>query len=114
MKRLLLIEEDTDVREMVAFTLENNGFEVIKAGKATTVDDIVKLNPHVVIIDPSVKQLCTNLKANDKTNPVPVIIYSASLNTDKVINNCGADGIVAKPSELGDLVYLASRLAYKN
>ncbi len=114
MKKLLLIEDNTDIREMVAFTFENNGFEVIKADKTTTVDDVMKLNPHVVIIDPSVNQLCADLKANDTTNPDPVIIYSESLQTDKIPNNCGADAVIAKPSELGDLVYLASRLAYKN
>ena len=29
MKKLLLIEEDTDAREMLAFALENNGFEAV-------------------------------------------------------------------------------------
>jgi DNA-binding response OmpR family regulator len=114
MKKLLLIEDDKDTREMVAFTLENNGFEVVKGNKSVSVNDVISMKPHVVIIDPSGDKLCADLKANDLTNPVPVIIYSASLNTDKVANKCGADAVVAKPFELEDLVHLASRLAYKN
>jgi two-component system, OmpR family, response regulator VicR len=114
MKKLLLIEEDTDAREMLAFALENNGFEVIKDKKSVSVDDVIGLNPHVVIIDPSNIKLCADLNANDTTNPVPVIIYSASLNVNKIVNKCGADAVVAKPFELEDLVHLASRLAYKN
>lgn len=114
MKKLLLIEEDTDVREMLAFALENNGFEVIKDKKSASVGDVISLKPHVVIIDPSNTELCADLKANDATNPVPVIIYSATLNVNKIANKCGADAVVAKPFELEDLVHLASRLAYKN
>ncbi|HVS91908.1 MAG TPA: response regulator [Mucilaginibacter sp.] len=114
MKKLLLIEEDPDAREMLAFALENNGFEVIKGQKSTTVDDVIKQNPHVVIIDPSNTKLCADLKANDKCNPLPVIIYSSTLNVNKIVNNCGADAVVAKPFELEDLVHLASRVAYKN
>ncbi|MGZ3777119.1 MAG: response regulator transcription factor [Mucilaginibacter sp.] len=114
MKKLLIIEEDTDVREMLAFALENNGFEVIKDKKSASVDVVISLKPHVVIIDPSNTKLCADLKANDITNPLPVIIYSASLNVNKIVNKCGADAVVAKPFELEDLVHLASRLAYKN
>lgn len=114
MKKLLLIEEDTDTREMVAFALENNGFEVIKGQKSTSVEDVIELKPHVVILDPSGTKLCTDLKANDTTNPLPVLIYSATLNVNAIVNKCGADAIVAKPFELEDLVHLASRVAYKN
>jgi DNA-binding response OmpR family regulator len=113
-KKLLLIEEDTDTREMVAFALENNGFEVIKGQRSTSVDDVIQLQPHVVILDPATSQLCADLKANDTTNPLPVLIYSATMNVNSMVNKCGADAVVAKPFELEDLVHLASRVAYKN
>jgi two-component system, OmpR family, response regulator VicR len=114
MKKLLLIEDDTDAREMLAFALENNGFEIIKGEKSTSVDDVISMKPQVIIIDPSHTQLCADLKADDACNPLPVIIYSAVLNVNSIVNHCGADAVVAKPFELEDLVHLASRLAYKN
>ena len=114
MKKLLLIEEDTDAREMLAFALENNGFEVIKGQKSTSVDDVIQLKPNVVILDTATTKLCADLKANDTTAMLPVLIYSASQNVNTIINKCGADAVVAKPFELEDLVHLASRVAYKN
>jgi|SRR3569833_65402 len=114
MKKLLLIEGDPDIREMLAFALENNGFEVIKGQKSTTVNDVIDLKPNVVILDTTTTQLCTNLKANDTTGMLPVLIYSATQNVNSIINKCGADAVVAKPFELEDLVHLASRVAYKN
>jgi DNA-binding response OmpR family regulator len=114
MKKLLLIEEDTDAREMLAFALENNGFEVIRGQKSTSVEDVIRLQPNVVILDTATTQLCADLKANDTTNPVPVLIYSATQNVNAIVNKWGADAIVAKPFELEDLVHLASRVAYKN
>ncbi len=117
MKKLILIEEDTDVREMVAFVLENNGFEITRAGKHISVDEILAIKPHVVIvgysaIDPA-DDLAGALKANDLSNPIPVIIYSPTQEVAKVVNKY-ADAIIAKPAELDDLVYLANRLAFKN
>lgn len=114
MKKLLLIEEDVDAREMLAFALENNGFEVIKGQKSTSVEDVIKLKPNVVILDTATTKLCTDLKANDATNPLPVLIYSATQNVNSIVNKWGADAVVAKPFELEDLVHLASRVAYKN
>ncbi|HWD87980.1 MAG TPA: response regulator [Mucilaginibacter sp.] len=114
MKKLLLIEEDTDAREMLAFALENNGFEVIKGQKSTSVDDVIQLKPNVVILDTATTKLCADLKANDTTAMLPVLIYSASQSVNAIVNKCGADAVVAKPFELEDLVHLASRVAYKN
>jgi DNA-binding response OmpR family regulator len=114
MKKLLLIEEDSDVREMVAFALENNGFEVIKGQQSTSVEDVIKLKPNVVILNTANTQLCADLKGNDTTGMLPVLIYSATQNLNAIVNKCGADAIVAKPFELEDLVHLASRVAYKN
>jgi len=117
MKKLLLIEEDTDIREMVAFTLENNGFEIVRADKDITSGDAIQINPHVIIIGYSASnpgnKPCAELKANDLTNPIPVIVYSPNLEASKIGDKC-ADAVLAKPSELEDLVYLANRLAYKN
>jgi len=117
MKKLILIEEDTDVREMLAFVLENNGFEITRAARDITVDEILEIKPHVIIvgysaIDPA-NDLAEALKANDLSNPIPVIIYSPNLDAANAINKY-ADAVIAKPDELDDLVYLANRLAYKN
>jgi DNA-binding response OmpR family regulator len=78
------------------------------------VDDVIQLKPNVVILDTATTQLCADLKACDTTSMLPVLIYSATLSVNSIVNKCGADAVVAKPFELEDLVHLASRVAYKN
>jgi DNA-binding response OmpR family regulator len=101
---------------MVVFTFENNGFEVIQADKEISVQEIIELKPNIVIIDYLVNgtpgnEICLKLKANQLTKHIPVILYSANLNIDKISNNSCADGFVAKPLELEDFIYLVNRIA---
>ncbi|HVV55876.1 MAG TPA: response regulator [Mucilaginibacter sp.] len=119
MKKLLLIEKDPDIREMVAFALENNGFEIIKTDKEVSVNEVITINPHVIIIGYMLgntpgEQLCKKIKSDNTTGAIPVILYSTTLDGKKIAPKGYADAIVAKPFELEDLVHLASRLAYKN
>jgi len=118
-KRLILIEDDKDARDMVVFTFENNGFEVIKAEKEITVDEIIALNPHIIVIGYQLKgmagnDICLKLKANDISNPIPVILYSSTVETGKIAPGNSADGYLGKPLELEDLVYLVHRISLNN
>ena len=113
------MEVDPDIREMVAFAMENNGFEVIKSSKEISVEEITGIKPHVIIIgymlgDISGDSICKKIKTNDTTSAIPVILYSTSVNVEKIAPKGYADALVAKPFELEDLVHLASRVAYKN
>lgn len=116
MKRLLIIEDDTDAREMAAFTFENSGYEVIQSAKEMPVEEITALKPHIIVIGFSVNgvpgnDICLKLKANEVTQPIPVIIYSANFDMDTVSRNSCAEGYIAKPYELDDFVYLVQRIA---
>jgi DNA-binding response OmpR family regulator len=119
MKKLIIIEDDADARGMVVFTFENNGYEVIQSAGEMTVEEIIALKPHVMVIDYRVNgapgnDICVKLKADERTVNIPVILYSATLDMDTISSGSCADGFIAKPLELGDFVYLAHRLAFRN
>ena len=119
MKRLIIIEDDKDALDMAVFTFENNGFEVIKAEKEITVDEIIALKPLIIVIGYQLKgmpgsDICTKLKANDKSNPIPVILYSPIVETSKMAPCSCADGYLGKPLELDDLVWLVHRISLNN
>jgi DNA-binding response OmpR family regulator len=116
MKKLLLIEDDTDAREMITFTFENNGSEVIRADKEISMQEVSAIKPNIIVIGYQLNgmpgnDICLKLKADKLTMPIPVILYSATLDIEKIPKNNCADGIVAKPFELEDLVYLVNRIA---
>jgi len=119
MKKLIIIEDDTDAREMSVFTFENNGYEVVQSATVLSVDEIAALQPHVVVIGYTVNgkpgnDLCVKIKANERTANIPLILYSATKDVDTISNNSSADGFIAKPLQLEDFVYLVHRLAYRN
>jgi DNA-binding response OmpR family regulator len=119
MKKLIIIEEDTDAREMAVFTFENNGYEVVPSATEFSVDEIADLQPHVVVIGYTVNgkpgnELCLKLKADERTVNIPLILYSAAKDVDTISRGSSADGFIAKPLQLEDFVYLVHRLAYRN
>ncbi len=116
MKTLILIEDDKDALDMAAFTFENNGFEVKKADKEISVKEVIALKPHIIIIGYQLNgttgnDICSKFKADDQCNPIPVIVYSTTLETAKITKGNCADGYLGKPLELDDLVWLAHRIA---
>jgi DNA-binding response OmpR family regulator len=118
-KKLIIIEDDKDVRDMVVFTFENNGFEVIQSGKDIPVEDVAALTPHIVVIGYQVKgipgnDICKKLKASPLTDFIPVILYSPNVDTNKIAIGSSADGHLGKPLELEDLVYLVHRISLNN
>jgi two-component system phosphate regulon response regulator PhoB len=115
-KRLILIEDDKDALDMAVFTFENNGFEVIKGNKEIPIEEVIALKPHVIVIGYQLKgmpgsDICKKLKADDKSNPIPVILYSSTVETTKMAPCSCSDGYLGKPLGLDDLVWLAHRIA---
>lgn len=116
MKKLVIIEDDSDAREMAVFTFENSGYEVIQSAKEIPVEEIIGIKPHLVVIGYTVNgspgnDICAKLKADPLTSHIPVILYSANQDIDKISVKSCADGIIAKPYELDDFVYLVHRIA---
>ena len=116
MKKLLIIEDDTDAREMVAFLFENNGYEVTQSGTSMSVEEVSKVKPHIIIIDYMVNgapgnDICIKLKTHEQTGQIPVILYSATLHVDKISQGSCADGFIAKPLGLEDFIYLVHRIS---
>ncbi|MBU1726825.1 MAG: response regulator [Candidatus Omnitrophica bacterium] len=104
-KKILLIEDDTDIAKTTAAFLEDEGFEMV-----TAVDGMEGLHkartikPDLVIIDimlPSLDgyKLCRMLKFDNNFKHIPVIIFTArAQETDKKLGKevC-ADAYVTKP-----------------
>ena len=116
MKRLLIIEEDPDVREMMVFLFENNGYDVITHGKDLSVADALSIAPNLIVVDYQLgdmpgNDLVKKLKSDDKCNPIPIILYSATQSVDKIRVKSLAEGFIGKPYELDDFVWQVSRMA---
>jgi DNA-binding response OmpR family regulator len=115
-KKLAIIEEDTDALDMTVFTFENNGYQVTRCNKETAVNDISDLQPHIIVIGHQLggtpgNDVCVKLKNSQLTGHIPIILYSVSKNMTDISQGSCADGFIAKPLELDDFIYLVHRIA---
>jgi two-component system alkaline phosphatase synthesis response regulator PhoP len=102
---ILLIEDDEDIRELLVYNLEKNGYEVeaVETGEAGLASAGAR-KPDLILLDlmlPGVDGLsvCRRLKAGKATHEVPIIIISAKGEEADVITGLelGADDYLAKP-----------------
>jgi two-component system response regulator MtrA len=108
-RRILFVEDDSDIREIVAHGLENVGFEVVAEGDGRQalmwfrreLFDIVILD----IMLPSLNglEICRRIRAD---SPVPIVMLTARTDTTDVIAGleAGADDYVTKPFEVDELI----------
>jgi two-component system alkaline phosphatase synthesis response regulator PhoP len=104
-QRILLIEDDEDIRELLVYNLEKHGYaaEAVETGERGLVSAATH-KPDLILLDlmlPDVDGLsvCRRLKADKLTHGVPLIIVSARGEESDVITGLelGADDYLAKP-----------------
>lgn len=101
-KKILIIDDEQDIRNIVSIYLENNDFETVKVESGYSALEIIdKEKIDLAILDvmmPDMDGITLCIKIREKTN-MPVIMLSAKdQDMDKVMGlTCGADDYIAKP-----------------
>jgi len=101
-KKVLVVDDDREIRELLDEYLTKVGFEVITAADGTNIDLIInEQQPDLVILDIMLPgddgfTLCQKIR---RYSAVPLIMLTASSDeTDRVIGlEMGADDYIAKP-----------------
>ncbi|MDQ2092789.1 phosphate regulon transcriptional regulator PhoB [Rhodalgimonas zhirmunskyi] len=109
---VLLVEDEPAQREVLAYNLEAEGFEVIRAEDGEEALLLLgEAPPDVVLLDwmlPNVSgiEVCRRLKTKPETRSIPVIMISArSEEVDRVRGlETGADDYVVKPYSVVELM----------
>jgi two-component system phosphate regulon response regulator PhoB len=111
-ERILVVEDEKDVREMIRLNLKAAGFDVVEAGNGAEALALAKNDPPKVIIldlmmpEMSGVEVCRALRRNPATSRIPVLMLTAkSTEEDKVVGfEVGADDYVTKPFSPRELV----------
>ncbi len=111
MDRILVVDDNRDILQVVKIILENHGFEVLTTLKGEdTFSNTETFNPQLILMDVFLssgidgRQICKSLKLNPKTKEIPVIMFSAQTKMEDVFKICGADDFIAKPFAVKDLI----------
>jgi len=111
-KRILVVEDESAIREMVRFPLNKAGFEVTEADDAVAAQDhIADALPDLILMDwmlPGMSglDLARRLKREDYTREIPIIMLTARGEEDDRVGGleAGADDYVTKPFSPRELV----------
>ena len=110
LKRILILDDNQDILEIVHETLAYEQFDVKSTGDGTHVMPLVEeFNPDLVILDYRVAgtnggEICRQIKAHPQFGEIPVIIFSAYINHQADLFAYGCDAIINKPFDLTELV----------
>lgn len=111
MKKILIVDDNEQIIEVMTFILENKGYEVMSLYNGDRVFDAVKENhPDLVILDDEMpgmqgREICQLLKLNGSTKNLPVIMCSGNDSIDETLQQKGApNDILYKPFDIDLLV----------
>jgi DNA-binding response OmpR family regulator len=118
--RVLIVDDDPDIRESTAMLLSLHGFEVRTHGQAEDIlERIGAERPDVVLQDVmmpglDLRGLMRRLRTHAALRGVPIVLFSASVDVEAKAREVGADGGVAKPFEVQTLVRALERFARRS
>ncbi|HOZ48959.1 MAG TPA: response regulator transcription factor [Candidatus Hydrogenedentes bacterium] len=102
---ILIVEDDEDILELVAYNLEKEGYSTRKATTGEKALSSVRENtPGLILLDLMLPELdglevCRRLKRDDRTEPIPIIMLTAKGEEADMVTGLelGADDYVTKP-----------------
>lgn len=103
--KILIVDDELNIRELLKFNLENSGYKVIEAEDGQTAINIAKSQkPELIVLDlmlPGMDglEVCRLVKNSRETAAIPIIMLTAkNEEIDKVIGlELGADDYLTKP-----------------
>jgi len=120
-KKILVIDDESDLVEMLSIRLEANNYQVITASDGQLgLDKARSEKPDLIILDlmlPKIDgyKVCRLLKFDEKYKNIPVVLFTAkALDADKELGEeVGADAYITKPFEPGILLDKIKQLLMK-
>lgn len=113
--KLIIVDDDREGREMLALSLEEEGFEVSQAANGLRLISTLHVDkPDVILLDVNMSwidgfELCRAVRKNEEFSRIPVVFVSgrsAPMDVQRGLE-CGAAAYFVKPV---DLEALSSKL----
>lgn len=110
MARILVIDDDKPILELVKSILDNEGHVVETVSNWTVVfDKIRQYKPDLIILDIFIsgsdgRVICKELKKSKTTTNIPVILFSATNRLEAYTKDSNAQAYLKKPFEATELI----------
>jgi DNA-binding response OmpR family regulator len=109
--RLVVADDDPDILRLLQRRLSRRGYEVVTATDGPAALAAIRhTTPDAVVIDRvmpamSGEEVCAELKADERTAGIPVVLLSAQASEREIVEGfeVGADDYLTKPFDLEEL-----------
>ena len=122
-KKILVIEDDKDIRDTLVYVLEEQGYEVVSSEEAKILKSLDTIKPDLILLDnwltewksdANGQQISKQLKSNPATSHIPIVIISAVSNIQEIAEAGMADDFLRKPFNLNDMIDIVKKYADKH
>jgi two-component system phosphate regulon response regulator PhoB len=111
-QRILIIEDEPDIRKTLEYNISREGYKVVSASSLSEGKEQINSSDFSLILldlmlpDGSGLDLCREIKSDKDKSPTPIIILTAKDDeVDKVVGfELGADDYVTKPFSVRELI----------
>jgi len=110
-EKVLVVDDERQIRDLLSAFLTNEAYKVILASNGKEAIDLAgRENPDVILLDlkmPEINgiEVCQRLKAEPKTQFIPVIVITGYVDNKIDAIEVGADDFVNKPIDLKELAF---------
>ena len=118
-KKVFVIDDDFDILEPITLILEDEEYivETVTKGEQS-IKKVEKFKPDVILLDMLLsgsdgRKICIDIKKNTKTKHIPIVMMSAHPGAEKEAKASGAEGFIAKPFEMEDLINIVKEYSSK-
>ena len=108
--RILVVDDEVDICEILQYNLENEGYEVVTANSAEEALQLPLQEFGLILLDVMMGemsgfQMARQLKNNPATTLIPIIFITAIEGEDNLVKglNIGADDYIAKPLSIKEV-----------
>lgn len=116
MAKILIVDDNADVLNVMQLLLGSRGFEVAATTKGEDTYSLVdSFQPNLIFLDVHLagmdgRDISRKLKNAGETKHIPIILFSANNIKGTTVEECLADEFIAKPFDIHELILKVNKL----
>ena len=109
-ERILVVDDEADIREILLFNLENAGFEVDSAASAEDALEILSTEHSLILLDVMMRGMSgyrmAEVLRKERKNMVPIIFLTAKNTENDLLTgfSAGGDDYISKPFSVFEVI----------
>ncbi|MGI8419292.1 MAG: response regulator transcription factor [Candidatus Levyibacteriota bacterium] len=114
----MVVDDDTGIVAALTIMLEDAGYDVASTSNGHIVSEVSESIPDLILLDIWMgdvdgRDVCKQLKRQNATKNIPIIMISARADAEISALNACANAFIAKPFEMDELLTMVGKYTQK-